>query len=389
MTTNGRAPEPPFAAAGRTGPERALGSGPWNPAAGGPDAANQPHTGPGTGDARRALVLRSAEFRKGREEAWQQLESLVSRMEAAGAKKLSADEARRLPLLYRTAVSSLSVARAIALDRNLLLYLENLTLRAYLVVYSPRTGVLENLAGFFRRGFPRAVRALGGHLAVAAAVLVVGTIAGYMLVRADMSYFHVLVPAELAGDRGPASTAEDLRTGELFAPWPGAVETFVVFANALFRHNTMVGMLCFGLGFALGIPTLLLLLYQGVILGAFIALHAARDLTIDCIAWLSIHGVTEILAILLCAAAGLRVAETIVFPGPLPRLESLARYGRQAAGVAAGSVLLFFVAGILEGGFRQLINNTPGRYLFAAVTAALWAVYFLRAGKVKHDLSTN
>ncbi len=381
MTPDSDAPQKPFAAAVADWPARVLRE-PRPPAGNGPDERRRNHIGP-AGEAERALVLRSAEFRKGREEAWQQLDRLVGRMEAGGIGTLSAGEVQQLPLLYRAAISSLSVARAIALDRNLLLYLEHLSLRAYLAVYGPRVGVLASLGEFFRQGFPRAVRAMGKHLAVATAVLIIGIIAGYMLVQADMDYFHTLVPDALAGGRGPGSTAEDLRTRELFAPWPGFVETFIVFANSLFRHNTMVGILCFGLGFALGLPTLLLLAYQGVVLGAFVALHAARGLSVDFIGWLSIHGVTEILAILLCAAAGLRVAETIVFPGNFPRLESLARHGRQAAGAAAGSVPLFFAAGLLEGGFRQLINNTPGRYLFAAATAALWTAYFLRAGRTK------
>ena len=80
------------------------------------------------------LTLRSAEFRKGRERAWRQLDDMVSRIETGGISSLSAEELQRLPLLYRAAMSSLSVARYIALDRNLLLYLENLTLRSYLVV---------------------------------------------------------------------------------------------------------------------------------------------------------------------------------------------------------------------------------------------------------------
>ena len=387
MTPDNDAPQKSFAAGVDNWAAKVL-SEPGSPAGSGPGGRGEGRSG-AAGEAERALALRSAKFRKGREAAWQQLDSLVSRMEAGGIGTLSAGEVQQLPLLYRAAISSLSVARAIALDRNLLLYLENLSLRAYLAVYGPRAGVLASLGEFFRQGFPRAVRAMGKHLAVAAAVLFIGIIAGYMLVQADMDHFHTLVPDALADGRGPASTAEELRTGELFAPWPGFVETFIVFANSLFRHNTMVGILCFGLGFALGVPTLLLLAYQGVILGAFIALHAARGLTVDFIGWLSIHGVTEILAILLCAAAGLRVAEKIVFPGEFPRLESLARYGRQAAGAAAGSVLLFFVAGLLEGGFRQLINNTPGRYLFAIATAALWTAYFLRAGRMKDHGHTS
>ena len=328
----------------------------------------------------RALLLRSAEFRKGREAGWRELDDMVSRVEVKGVGCLSASEVSRLPLLYRAAVSSLAVARNIVLDRNLLLYLENLSLRAYLAVYGPRSGMLERLGAFFRQGWPESVRGIHRHLAVAGLAMLAGLIAGWLLVASDMSYFHMLVPEGLAGSRGPGSSAEDL-SSVLFAPWPGVIDTFVVFANSLFRHNAMVGIMCFGLGFALGVPTLILLIYNGLILGAFLALHAARGLNVDFIAWLSIHGVTEILAVLLCAAAGLAVAEKILFPGDLPRLENLARHGRQVAGVVAGAVLMFFAAGILEGGFRQLINNTPGRYAFALLTAAGWFWYFSRVGR--------
>lgn len=327
------------------------------------------------------LLLRSAEFRKGREQVWRALDEMVGKVEARGVETLSPEEVRQLPLLYRATMSSLSVARHIALDRNLLLYLENLALRSYLIVYGPRSGVLSCLKDFLRRGFPRAVRAMLPHLAVALFMLLCGILAGYLIVHIDPDKFNLLVPSELAGGRGPASTREELLSEELFAPWPGFVHTFVVFADSLFRHNAMIGILCFGLGFALGVPTLILLMYNGLTLGAFLALHVERGLGVDFLGWLSIHGVTEILAILLCGAAGLVVAEKIVFPGRLPRLENLSRHGRIAASAAAGAVLLFFVAGILEGGFRQFIANTPGRFGVALLTGAWWLFYFARCGR--------
>lgn len=329
---------------------------------------------------RRALSLRSAEFRRGREEGWRKLESMVDRVEKYGISVLSASEAEELPLLYRAAMSSLSVARNIVLDRNLLLYLENLSMRAYLVVYGPRTGLLENMRDFFVRGFPDAVRSMRWHLLVAFVVMLAGAIAGYVLVMNDMSYYDMFLPEGLAQGRTPSSSVEYLRS-VLFSPWSGFVDTFIVFANSLFRHNSMVGILCFGLGFALGIPTIILLTYNGLVLGAFIALHVDKGLGVDAVGWLSIHGVTEILAILLCAGAGLVIAEKILFPGSLPRLENLSRNGRKAGTVIAGAVLMLFIAGILEGGFRQLINVTSGRYAFAAVTGALWLGYFTLVGK--------
>ena len=334
------------------------------------------------------LVLRSAEFRKGREPGWRRLDELVSRIEKKGVGSLNAQEAQELPLLYRSAMSSLSVARTIALDRNLLLYLEDLALRAYLAVYGPRTGLRSNLVRFFRRDFPAAVRDMRRHLAAAALALAVGVLAGYLLVVSDLNYFHQLVPFSFTDGRGPSSTAEELLKDEIFAPWPGFAESFIAFAAYLFSHNTVVGLLAFGLSFAFGLPTVALLIYNGLILGAFIALHAAKGLTVDFLGWLSIHGVTEITAILLCGAAGLVVAEKILFPGPLSRLDSLALYGRKAAMVVAGTVPMFFIAGILEGGFRQLVGDTPARFALAALTLAFWLGYFMLAGRNRDGTET-
>ena len=329
----------------------------------------------------RAIVLRSSEFRRGREASWRDLEQLIARVEKSGVASLSAEELERLPLLYRAAQSSLSVARSIALDRNLLIYLENLALRAFLTVYGPRTSFIEGSADFLRAGLPRAVRAARWHLLLASIAMLVGTIAGFMLVLSDESWFGALVPGGLSGARGPASTHDDLLHDEIFAPWPGAAQAFAVLANFLFTHNTLVGLLAFGLGIAGGVPTLLLLIYQGLILGAFLALHQNRGLAIDFLGWVSIHGVTELTAIALCGAAGLLLGDKVLFPGRHTRLDSLSIHGRVAAQIVIGAMMLFFVAGILEGGFRQLVQSTDWRFTIGAISGFIWLAYFAAMGR--------
>ena len=326
------------------------------------------------------LTLRSAEFRKAREDGWRKFEGMVGRVEKDVIRVLSASEVIEISTLYRSAVSSLSVARNIALDRNLLLYLENLTLRAYLVVYGPRTGILRHMADFFTFAWPRAARALRRQLLTVTVLFVVGAAAGYAMTISDINNYHLFVPEQAAQGRGPSSTAEELRA-ILFSEWPGFVRTFIVFANFLFRHNTGVGLLGFGLGFLLGVPTILLTMYNGAVLGAFVALHASKGLGVDCVAWLSIHGVTEILAVLFMNAGGIAIAERIIFPGESSRLESLRKGGRDASRLAVGGIVMLFIAGIIEGGFRQLIANTPLRFAFAAATGALWFCYFTFAGR--------
>ena len=164
---------------------------------------------------RTELVLKSSEFRKGREESWRELEGLVGRVERRGVRGLSLDELLRLPILYRAALSSLSVARTIALDRNLLLYLESLALRSFLAVYGPRASPLEGLRAFFGRELPAAVRSARWHILVATLCLLVGTVAGFMLTVQDEAWFSSFVPSGLSGGRGPTSTRADLLNKEI------------------------------------------------------------------------------------------------------------------------------------------------------------------------------
>ena len=58
-----------------------------------------------------------------------------------------------------------------------------------------------------------------------------------------------------------------------------------------------------------------------------------------------------------------------------------ALHGRQAALIAAGAVLMLFVAAILEGGFRQLVQSTALRLAIGCTVGALWLAYYLLAGR--------
>lgn len=327
------------------------------------------------------VALRSSEFRRRREQDWLVLESLISKAERRGIASLSAEELQSLPLLYRSAVSSLSVARSIALDRNMLSYLEGLALRGFLAVYAPRMTLWDGLRGFLSRDFPAAVRCVWPHLLIAILATLAGAVAGFILVAGSEEWFTTLVPSDLAGQRGPESTRESLLKEELFAKWEGPTHAFLLFANTLFQHNTMVGILAFSLGLAAGIPTVLLMIYNGLIVGTFVALHYNRGLTYEFIGWLSIHGVTEFLAIWLCGAAGLLIADKVLFPDRYSRVQSLAIYGHLAARVALGAVILFFVAAILEGCFRQVVQSTELRYAIGWGMGLIWLIYFVRAGR--------
>ena len=326
-----------------------------------------------------ALELKSAQFRREREAVWRELEALVDRAERAGVASLDGDSLTRLPTLYRATLSGLSVARAISLDRNLLTYLEALCARAYLCLYGVRESPAVLLAAFFAWRLPVAVRASWRQIALTAAVTFLGVLAAWLLTRADPVYYASFVPGEMRGGRSFASTTEQLRA--TLHGGGKAVDQLSSFTAWLISHNAQIGMMSFALGFALGAPTVALTFYNGLTLGAFVALFQSHGMLVEVGGWLSIHGPTEFTALILSGAAGLRLATAVLFAGREPRLARLARDGREAAVLMMGAVLLFVLAGLLEGLGRQLIDATVLRYAVGWTVFGGLVAYFCLAGR--------
>ena len=325
------------------------------------------------------LRMPSVRFRQEREASWRALEELVNRVQRAGLRSLTPEELGRLPVLYRAALSSLSVARAIALDAALLAYLNALAARAHVVLHGGREPFGTAFGRFWARTFPRAVRALGWHTLLAVVLTALGAGVAWRELARDPGRFSDFVPPAYAQGRGPEATDEDLRQVLQAKETPRS--TLIHFSSFLFTHNASIGLAALGLGFAAGVPTAFLVLTNGLILGAFGWLYGARGMAAEFWAWTLPHGVTEIWAILLCSAAGLRMGQALVFPGRASRMASLRRAGDVAGVVALGSVAMFLVAGLVEGVFRQSVGATAVRWAVAGGSFVLWSAYFLFAGR--------
>lgn len=318
-------------------------------------------------------IFSSTTFRAEREADWARLEELLKRAERRSVRGLSDEDLRELPILYRSALSALSVARSTSLDMALTAYLEGLCTRAYFFVYGVRTSFSQRTTAFFTNDWPTAVRRLWRETLIAFALMMAGTVAAYLLVSNDPSWFNSIIPASLAGDRGPEATTEALRATLYDDVGRNGLG---VFATYLFTHNSQVSIFAFALGFAFGVPTALLMVYNGAILGAFTSLFIERGLGFELGGWLLIHGSTELFAIVLAGAAGLHIGTKIVFPGMESRLAAARRAGRTAATAMIGVIVMLMFAGLLEGFGRQLITDDWTRYAIATAMFVIWCAYF-------------
>lgn len=328
-----------------------------------------------------APLVNATRFRTAHEADWARLEELVRRMEKRSIRALDDEDLLALPVLYRTTLSSLSVARDTTLDRALVAYLEQLCTRAYFQIYGVPTPVRRQLALFFRKSWPEAVRALWRETLVCAALMFAAAFVAYVLVRQDPSWFYSMIPGGLSDGRDPSASAEDLRK----TLYDSQENWLMTFATYLFTHNSQIAIFAFALGFAFAVPTILLIIYNGLMLGAFFAVFAAKGLGLNLLGWLMIHGTTELFAIAIAGAAGVRIGTAIAFPGRLSRMQSAVGAGRVAATAMAGTVIMLAVAGLLEGVGRQTITDDWMRYGIGTLMLLGWIFYFyLRPREVSH-----
>ena len=323
--------------------------------------------------SRNTDLLKRQSFRQAREQDWQKLSQLMDKAESGSASRLTVSEILSVPVLYRSALSSLSVARETSLDQSLIEYLEMLCARAYFFVYGSRASMPERIKAFFIQAWPQAVRALWRETVASAVCLIAGAFVAYWLVSQNPEWFYAFVPQGLAGDRGPDASAETLRASLEGTDGAGGLSAFAAY---LFTNNSRVALMAFAFGFALCLPTILLIFYNGATLGAFVHLFVSKGLGVELGGWLLIHGVTELFAVILAGAAGIRIGWAVAFPGQLTRMEAAQQAGRTAGVVMIGVIIMLLLAGVLEGFGRQLIVDTGARYAVAAMTAVIWALYF-------------
>ncbi len=326
------------------------------------------------------IRLKSLEFRRERERDWRNLEELIDKADRIGLHRMSAREVASLPVYYRGVLSSLSVARSISLDVNLLTYLDNLANRAFIRVYGVRHRLREAFIRFLALRFPREVRTFRWLLVLATSFFLLGLGMGFFQTLADADNYYQFVGQDMAQGRDPSATAEELRSflfDEDATIWGGLAH----FTSFLFTHNTQIGILSFALGIAFGIPVFYILFVNGQSLGALAALYHQHGLSTEFWGWVLPHGITEIGALLLCGTAGLVLARALILPGPNTRTSALARQGRRAGMIIMGCVVMLACAALIEGLFRQLVHSTGIRYAVAGLTLILWTAYFTLVGR--------
>ncbi len=305
---------------------------------------------------------------------WQELKDLV-RKARGNIRKMSAEEIERLDVLYRRTTIHLSQVRTRIHDPGLETYLAGLVAAAHSMIYvsNEHSGPRQAGPGGVLMSFSNAVAGMARCMFLSAFLLLSGVGIAWHAVQSDPTAAYALMPANEI--RMPGATPEQL-TRVLHSGRDRTEGQKFTFASFLFSNNLRVGLLSLASGIMAGIPTVFLLVYNGMILGTFTATHTINGIWAEYFAWILPHGVTELWAIVLCGGAGLRLGRAVLMPGLVSRRVSLAKAAPDIVRVSIGIGVMLVFAAILESYLRQSYMVTSDRLATAALTAIAWSVYF-------------
>ncbi len=299
---------------------------------------------------------------------WARLEWLLANTK----RRDGAERLEEIGWRYRQATADLALARRDFPTDPVTRYLNDLVERSHRVLYGRRHRVFGAIGRFYAVTFPQLYRATFRYTLAAFLLFLTAFVVAYTATFVQPTLAEAFVP-------GGSGVIDTIKHGQTWFDVPPDQRPYV--SSFIMTNNIRVTLLCFAGGVILGIPTVLVLLQNGLQIGAIAGLTQVYGIHGALWSFVSAHGFLELSVIFISGGAGLHVAHGILRPGLLTRRESVARAGRTATLLACGCVPLLMIAGTLEGFVSP--SDLPGgvKFLIGLTTGILLYCYLFLAAR--------
>lgn len=293
---------------------------------------------------------------------WIRLEELIHKFRR---KSLSKQELNELGFLYREVAGHLAYAQTYFPEHDITRRLNELTLKAHNRIYGTgKKRRTPRLIRFFTREFPSLFYERTPFFLIAGSIFSIGALIAFLLTLSNVQYVSLFLPPGMAENIDPHADPSS-------AGWNPSIVSGQIMVN-----NIQVALLCFACGALLGVGTVWMLLYNGMLIGALAAIFHRVGESYAFWAFIWPHGVIELTAIFIAGGAGLSLAYSFFVPGELTRAESFKREGKVTVQLMMGVIPMFVVAALIEGYLTPAPWPHWIKYLIALSTLILLFFYF-------------
>jgi uncharacterized membrane protein SpoIIM required for sporulation len=299
------------------------------------------------------MLIDLQKFMDGERPFWNELEQRLASMETNLRFKMSLLELQRFHYLYERVSADLAKIATFSSEPDLRRYLESLVARAYGEIQETRARRHRfHPAVWFFQTLPQTFRRHVNAFWLSAAVTVAGMLFGGLALTFDEEAKAVILPEQFAHLlNNPAERV----AREEHTPVQAGTERMASFSAQLMTNNIKVSLKALALGMTYGIGTLILLFYNGVIVGLIAADYLLAGQAVFLLGWLLPHGSIEIPAILIGGQCGLILAGALLDRGRRQTVVTRLRaVSRDLVTLISGGALLLVWAGLVEAFFSQL-----------------------------------
>ena len=314
--------------------------------------------------------MKASDLLATRRENWRELESLCEGMAGRSRRRMTAGTVGRFSTLYRAACADLALAEAYQLPPGTVDYLHRLVGRAHNQLYRTRS---FQTGAWARELFVCVPRRLFSDNCLRLALVIFWGVFG---LSGAMAY---CLPdyAERAIGQEMMMQLEESFSQPVSRDAAGAGGLMVGF---YIFNNPSIGLQCFAFGLVFGIGGLYKTLFNAAVLGASFGYMATLPQRENFFHFVTAHGPLELTAIVLSAAAGMRLGFSLVDTNGHTRIVSLRLAAREAVPTVSAAVLMFLMAALIEAFLSPSAAPYWVKAAVAIITAGLLMFYFVILG---------
>lgn len=277
--------------------------------------------------------MKEASFIKQNRDKWKAFEEMMKQKGTVSPDKLSD--------LFIRLTDDLAYARTYYPKSRTTSYLNSLAASVHLSIYRNRRERKGRFASFWKQEVPMISFLERKPLFYALLFFTTFSIIGAVSAAFDPEFVRLIL-----GDAYVNMTLENIKEGKPMGVYDsmGQVEMFF----AITVNNIRVSFMVFAAGAFFSVGTVIMLLYNGIMLGAFQYFFHEQGLLGHAASTIWIHGTLEIAAIVIAGGAGVAMGNSFLFPKTYPRLHSFKHGAKRGIKIIISLIPVFMTAGFLE-----------------------------------------